>query len=344
MRKRLRSEIGNDFILGMARFNWKFRRVFAILGIIAMLGSLLPNIQKTYAYPVSEVDTTQPLPTPEDVLTTSDEDFDISNIELIGEEESLRTADSKTFQRVDGSYVIALYSQNVHYMKDGKWEDINNRLTFNDKTDEYSNIDNQFSIKFPKSLDENKSIKMTMNDYSISWSIIGITKSDIVTTNEEIKTNNMKELTGVTQSVQYLDVTSDVDVEYIINGSNIKENIIIDNYIKHFSMTFEYEVKNLTLVEKDGNYSFINGDGDTVFDFASLFAVDQLGEVTEQISFSVTSVKKDIYQITVSLDNDWAAKASYPVTIDPSIKLSTTSSIHDTYLKENIESSYYTST
>ncbi|MCK7486539.1 MAG: hypothetical protein MZU97_14115 [Bacillus subtilis] len=58
---------------------------------------------------------------PKKYPTTTQADFDISSVALLGEDESRRTESTKTFQRADGSFVVALYADAVHYQNDGKW-------------------------------------------------------------------------------------------------------------------------------------------------------------------------------------------------------------------------------
>ena len=333
MKKWLKHDVSNDFFLALAGLNWKMRKVFAIVCLIAILGSLLPNIQNTYAYSIPEESTREVSSKPIKYPTTTDKNFDNSSIALLGEVESLRTENTKTFQRVDGSFVVAMYSDTVHYQKDGKWENINNSLKYDTSDDSYTNLANKFSMKFPKNLDENKSIKLTMGDYSISWSVLDGAKTSIKVSDSVEKSNNMKELSGINQEVSYVNVMNGVDIQYIVTGSKVKENIILNHYIENYSATFQYSVKNLALVEKDGRYSFINDKGEVIFDFSDLYAVDAQGNTTDQVMIIVNEFKKDTYQIVLSLDNNWASKATYPVTIDPTLSSANVSmGIEDGYV------------
>lgn len=341
MKRWIKHEISTEFTLALARLNWKLRRFFAVLGIIAMLGSLVPHSQQAYAYDFSnDIGTEEDTLVEDEYPTTTDPDFDITDIALIGEVDNLRSANSKTFQRVDGSFVALLYSDSVHYEKEGKWENIDNTLSFDINDDSYANKANQFQIKFPKSIDDNKSIKLSMEEYSLSWSILGIEKTEISVIDSEVKSSNIKELSRITQEVMYENVMDFVDIQYILSGSKIKENIILDQYIEDFSITFEYSVKNLSLTEYDGGFSFVNNDGEVVFEFSNLFAIDKLGEETDMVFIEVAQQKKDDYIVTVSFDNDWAKNAEYPVKIDPSVQLPTEGFIRDTYLKEGSSTSY----
>ena len=50
--------------------------------------------------------------------------------EILGEDESLRSADTKHFYRADGSYMAVKYATPVHYqtIADAPWKDIDNSL------------------------------------------------------------------------------------------------------------------------------------------------------------------------------------------------------------------------
>lgn len=50
--------------------------------------------------------------------------------EILGEDEALRSADTKHFYRADGSYTAVKYAAPVHYQPtpDAQWEDIDNSL------------------------------------------------------------------------------------------------------------------------------------------------------------------------------------------------------------------------
>ena len=46
--------------------------------------------------------------------------------EIIGEEKTLRDEYTKHFRREDGSFVAAVYSEPVHYIRNGEWKDVDN--------------------------------------------------------------------------------------------------------------------------------------------------------------------------------------------------------------------------
>jgi RHS repeat-associated protein len=317
------------------------RKVFtAILCLFVLAGSVMPQksipvyaLESPYADSIE--DSSETLDAEVDYPSTSDIDFDYSQIDLTGELISERTGNTKTFLRADGSYVVAIYDDAVHYEKDGEFLDIDNSMSFDKSKDEYSNYANKFTINFPNKLDENKKINLSLEDYSVMWRVLSTNKASINIADSKVKTYNNKELTNISQAVSYPNIMSGVDLHYQINGSNVKEDIVLTKYIKDFSISFEYTLKNLTLVDEDGYIKFVNQIGETIFDFADLYAIDQSGSITDKIKLSIIEIKNDTYQVSLSLDDEWAENAKYPVTIDPTINSSTQGmTYYDTYVSE----------
>ncbi len=91
---------------------------------------------------------------------------------IIGEDESLRSADTKHFRKADGSYVAAVYGSPVHYEKNGKWEEVDNTLVpivENGKTVGYEAKSRDNKITLPTKLGKNQFI--TMSDPSDKYTI-----------------------------------------------------------------------------------------------------------------------------------------------------------------------------
>ena len=65
----------------------------------------------------------------------------------------LRKKNEKHFLNDDGTIEAILYDDNVHYLKDGLYEEINNTLA--EKDSRYHIIGNNFDLSFSKQNDEN---------------------------------------------------------------------------------------------------------------------------------------------------------------------------------------------
>ncbi|MBI9009630.1 MAG: DNRLRE domain-containing protein [Tenericutes bacterium] len=323
-RKLLQEGISNNMIFALRTIMKRTQKVVFLLLITFMLvGSVLPNNpNKVYAYDTPSETTEEVVAEDEKVKykTTTDDDFDISSIAIESEDTSKRTADSKTFRRADGTYVLAMYDSVIHYKENGVWKDIDNTLVSDNETNSYENTANAFSIKLPKQIEDNKKFKLSMDDYQIDWTIDSISKTDITYFNDNVKSNSLKELDSINQTVTYYNVQNDVDLEYVLNGNQIKENIILNSYIEDYSMTFNYSVKNLSLVQNEfGKYQFINDLGEIIFSLDTLYMYDANGEVSYDIDFKVTEEKMGEYTIQIIPNNNFLSTAAYPIVIDPTV-------------------------
>ncbi len=331
-----RKGISNNVILVTTILNRKLRKLLTVVALIGLLWSYVPwnQINAVTQGDVS-IDMIQEDPNQmTDYPTTTDPDFDQSQVEIDSEVEDGRTLSSKTFRKIDGTYEIAMYNDVIHYEDEGKLKNIDNSLTYDENTNEYENKENILKLKFPKKLDDNKSIKLSMDKYSIDWNVININESDITFDDTIINPSNIKELANINQSVLYSNVQSNVNIEYILTGSKIKENIILNSYTPDFSMTFEYKLKDLSLIEnEEGNILFINEDNEVIFTFSSLFMMDNELNDSLDIEYTLIDTGNKTYEITITPSDEWLQDASYPVKIDPSILVngSTTPGIRDKY-------------
>lgn len=82
--------------------------------------------------------------------TTTDSGFDASQVTIENEIISERTANTKTFKKLDGSYEVAIYNDVIHYFEGGQWKEIDNSLI--EDGDSFETTANSFKLKFPKYL------------------------------------------------------------------------------------------------------------------------------------------------------------------------------------------------
>lgn len=257
--------------------------------------------------------------------TTMDPNFDPSEVEIITEVIEERTDSSKTFRKADGTYEVALYDEVIHYIENGTFVDINNTFTNNGL--EHENTDNIFKIKFPNKLDDNKQIKLTLEDYQIDWYVLNIDSSDIYYENQDITPNNMRELPNISDSIMYYNIQNGVDIEYVLNGTEIKENIILNEYIQDFSLSFEYKLKDLSLVEDvNGEVYFENDQGERVFDFKELYMYDSEFNISYDVDIEIIETGNRTYTVTIIPNDEWLQNAMYPVVVDPSLEVTDSNS------------------
>jgi hypothetical protein len=348
MKKIFNRAWSDKLTLAFAEINRRMRKGLAIVLIIAMLGSLLPRNTNlfTYAYDVSTegIQSIDSETNSIEYATTTDEDYDISDVAIDEEIESLRTLDSKTFRRIDGMYVVAIYNTAIHFFDGEKYQEIDNTLLYDSSSNSYKNTSNQISVSLPCSLDETNGVSVSYGEFTIYWSPLNSSQSVINSYEKEKTSENELNLENISQSVSYSTVKSNVNLEYILSGMNVKENIVLTEYQKDFSMAFRYNVSGLTLEQNEtGNWSFYDNYQTEVFVFGNLWMYDAAGEYTDEVALSVKEENNGIYIVSVMPNDNWLSHATYPVTIDPSLYSSTSNmSIQDTYVYSGTPNTSYT--
>lgn len=305
----LREGISNESILRVTQINRSMRKFLQVLVVIFMLlNTVSMNLGTLFAKNINEeyvtLDPTNDVKYP----TTSDPDFDASNVEIKNEVIEERTSNSKTFMKVDGTYVVAMYAETVHYLKNGKYEEIDNSLSYQKADDVYTNNKNSYSIQLPQTITKDNSIHLSMDEYSISWRVVNASNAVISINQNQNKTDStdIRKLEGINQSIQYRTVLPNVDLEYVISGSKIKENIILNSYVKNFSIEFEYELEGLTLTtDSSGKIVFIKPDKTILFYLDDLYMYDAKQNYSTEIELQIEKGENDTYILNIKPNDEW---------------------------------------
>ncbi len=246
---------------------------------------------------------------------------DMAKVGLDYELTDLRTENSKVYRKIDGTFEEDYYNQPIHYFINGKWGDIDNTLSLDGQSSEYGNVANDYKVKLPKTINENKDFQLKLDDYSLSWNILGIQKSTMQVLNFTAKSDDVRSLKNLVQDALYKDVFENVDLEYTLSGGSIKENFILNQYKENFSVQMELKVKGLTLEDRGTDIALINDKGETVFDTNSYFMIDANNVVSNDINVNLENTGKDKYLLTITPSDSFLSdkNTAYPVKIDPSI-------------------------
>ncbi|MDD4212929.1 MAG: DNRLRE domain-containing protein, partial [Bacilli bacterium] len=316
----------------------KWKKFLSFIVLIGMFCNYLPwNLIKISAN--SEPITTEVVEK-EDYDSTTDSSFDIYDVEIVSEDITKRELSSKTFKKIDGTYEVALYNDVIHFNNHGELEDIDNRLVYDEETKSFVNKNNDIKVYFPQYFGKDKSITLSKEKYQINWNILNVENSEISyensTTNSSTnKSTNIKELPFVNQALLYKSIQKSVDLEYVLSGNDVKENIIINEYIPDYSISFLYELNGLKLTSIDGNYIFMNEKNEVIFEFAYLFMIDKEDNMSDNVKIQVDEVSLNTYKVTLLPNNEWLKEAIYPIKIDPTITSGGNSfTINSTYVKD----------
>lgn len=255
----------------------------------------------------------------------------------------LRDESVKHFRLEDGSYVAAQYDAPVHYLdENGEWQNIDNSLS--DNGSEYSTTNAR--IKFAKKITGNENL-FTLHDgnYKITMSLdnaIKKTQGKIINAEddpkEESKLQKMMMLENLTSEIIYENILTDVDLQYVINSGNIKENLIVKKQQDQYIYTFTIKLNNLDAkLNENGSVSIYDPNTDEVIYYIPAPIVyDANSEYADSSCsmYTLESTGNKTYALTVNVDSAWmnASDRAFPVTIDPPIYIPSGSTVTDTYI------------
>ncbi len=268
-----------------------------------------------------------------DEQTTSD-----GSVYITGEVEELRTENSKTYEKSDGSRVAVVLEEPVHFYDENKevWQEYDNRLSYNEKTEAYESNEtgSDMKVSLPKNIDEQSNIEVEADGYKVSITPIDIKSSASKKINDKknIKSDKVTDLkkydledyvsdSVLDGKVEYSQ-DDDTNIEYIFSGSKLKENIVLSKIPdKKQKYSFRINADGLTAKQnKDNSIKLLNEDKKEVFTIPAPYMYDEGFEFSDNIK---TNLKKDGsgYILTYTPNYKWLSdeNRTYPVTIDPTI-------------------------
>lgn len=239
----------------------------------------------------------------------------MEEIELIEK----RKPREKHFLQKDGTIVAKIYDTDVHFLKDGKYEEIDNTLV--KKGNLFVNKSNDYKVEFENILN-NYLMKMKKGDNYLNIKLSDCNHSRIITEESASK---------LEQSVLYEDVMDDISIQYKTLPNKVKETIVLKSN-KYSRLNFIAET-NLDLIMED-NFIIATKNGDKVFELEAPYMEDSEGKVNYNIYYRLTK-HEDHYDIELNLDSNWlnSLDVKYPVCVDPTINSSTDKfNLYDTYI------------
>ena len=150
---------------------------------------------------------------------------------------------------------------------------------------------------------------------------------------EDEKKLNLEKLSS---RITYPEILNNVDLEYIIKGNNVKENIVVKEPCESYSYEFELRLKHLSLRHNDDrSIDIYDPDGGSVFlTVPAPFMCDARGKVSYDVEYETERTKENgTYVLKVTADSGWinAEDTVFPVTIDPNIEIQTSSGVRSAY-------------
>ena len=181
-------------------------------------------------------------------------------------------------------------------------------------------------FKFASNSKSAKLFRMKFDEYEVSWGLASNNVNNVSPvvagkpSFEDLDENERAmALENLSSVVRYADIFDGVDIEYVVRGNDVKENIVIKEKQDSYSYKFEIKTKKLTAsLEEDGSVSLKNNSGETVLVIPSPFMYDANGDPSQNVSFELVAKNgRGKYELTVTADKTWVDNAAFPVTVDP---------------------------
>ena len=256
---------------------------------------------------------------------------------------------TKHFRMSDGTVTAVKHSAPVHRLdENGVWQEIDNTLV--SSANEYKTSDAR--IKFAKKTTGNEVLftlhdgnsKITMSFDGASRKIEGeVTNYSADEDVDEI--TKMSHLEKLNSKVIYRNILDGVDLEYIAVSNTIKENIILSSKRDSYVFTFTMKLNNMTAeLAENGGIIVYDDSNNEAYVIAPPFMYDDDGNISHDVSYTLSQSPNNEYKITVTADENWieSDERMFPVTIDPSLSPSD-SNVVDLYVNSLAASTNYSS-
>ncbi|MDD2378140.1 MAG: hypothetical protein PHE05_04855, partial [Bacilli bacterium] len=285
----------------------------------------------------------EPIIQEETEVIEEEKDYNVE-AKIIEEVEEKRTENEKHFKMSDGSIMAAMYSEKIHYLENGKYEEVDNELIElngrytpkkgnpNISLSKDNNSTNTLEIK-----NKDKKLKLGLKKTkSIKASIYSekeVTSTSIFDLDLKNYNDKKMELNKGKNKLKYEEVTDGIDLVYEVESDKIKEYIIIKTK-EALQSVFEYNIDTdeLDVVQVEKNYIVLKDPKtkEELFHITSPYMYDDKGEFSDGLSISIEN-----NTLKLELDKEWLEdeKRVYPITVDPTVNTTTVQwDIWDTYI------------
>lgn len=274
---------------------------------------------------------------------------------IVKEDESKTTENSRHFVLNNGTRKAIFSGNRINYFDREKnvWEPIDNSLKATDTG--YLTKLGRYAAKFPKNT-ENEIVEISKDSDLISWEYLGANNSIAAMFKNGEKTAHTKRKSNLavkkdiahdmnlthTSRVVYTNADGDVDLDYTINGNDIKETIVVreKNNMYHYYFLLRVEGFDVEFSE-DGKkvefYKLVENTDDPQqrnleFIMPAPFMYDSNGGISNEVKYAVEKVKDGTFVFSIEANSDWinAQERVFPVYIDPQLLTLTVNQPHIT--------------
>ena len=181
-------------------------------------------------------------------IDTEAEEITVDNTTYVLKElTDKREANVKYYLLSDRTSRAVVYPYDVHYLdENGKWQDIDNTLTLSSGNYEAKG---KTEVKFAKKSGSTGLVSIKDGGYKIDFTPLNASKSTAKITNSEKtdsrKFDEIKLLSGIKSEVLYEDIYENTDIQYVLEGLSLKENIVVKAARDSYSYEIELKLNGL---------------------------------------------------------------------------------------------------
>lgn len=273
------------------------------------------------------------------------EELDLNTLTIEYEDETKRTQKEKHFKLSDGSYLAVQYNEPVHFLsEEGTWKDFDNTLSLEgaENTDDftgYVNTEGDFKTKFTDKANSDILFKISdvNNENTISFelnesdvnAVFGSVFEDVevfsfddeVSEEGSILEQNKEilNLDKLSSQIDYEDMFEDVDFQYIVTTTGVKENIIVNDKRDNYDFSFIVNTGSLVAVQNEDGSISINSETETKYIIPAPFMYDDAGTRSDSVTYTLSMIDNGRYELCVDAAEGWVNDSDrvFPVTIDP---------------------------
>ena len=324
----------------MKNKNVGWKRLLSLLLVVVLVVQIVP-LQVL----AEEIDTKDDFESINSVNNPElEEEVELKQSTIVGEVSEKREENVKHFFNSDGSYTAVQYSQAVHYKQPGsdEWKDIDNTLSLKasrvngESEKSYVPESSPLDVELADNYAVAKPVTYRINGYEISWhyeyddvkddkSVDG--KNIIAKKREKEPVPESKNsndsfiiLDKLGDGIVYSDVYPNVDIEYSVYASELKENIVLKEKTAPNEYTIVYNIGELKAEQKNEHeISVIEPNGKAVFTIAAPYMADAKGNSSSAVSVKIVDQDENCVKVSIAADKEWlqSDERSYPVKIDP---------------------------
>ena len=183
----------------------------------------------------------------------------------------------------------------------------------------YTTLDNDVYALFPTNLA--KGMTLVFGEHSVRMTPAGTGLTVTAGGNVTKTTTSSLSDADVTERLLYPNVFGlGTAVQYTPTLTGVKEEILLSRNVGKNSFAFLLETGGLVLTEQSGQFVLIDPETEQqVGKLGEIIVFDSAGQVVRGNMTAQTILAGQKYGITISVDQEFLASATYPVSIDPTV-------------------------